>query len=156
MCDQFKGKNFQLAEIVAPVTTTGNLQFNFGNQPQLQSFKEGQGPRVYIKAIEIFSDKAIALSPITAGAPVAPADAIRNAVLTITEQSSQLKMQIPLVILNRITADTGADFVPGVQDLFQFKDLWQVDWSKSYITILAAQGTSYSYLFGVHYDYLPD
>jgi hypothetical protein len=152
MCNGFKSKNFMLVEVVAQVTTAGNQNFFFQQQPQLQSYKSG-GQKVYIDAIEIMSNKALSTSPLTSGTAVATAAALQNAVLTINEAGTLNKLMLPLVLLNRVQAEDGANFVPGVQQLFQFADLWEVDWSKSYITLVAAQGTAYSYLFGVHYHY---
>jgi len=147
-------KNFQLVELI--VNAVGiNQQAYFQQQPQLQSTTGSQN--VWIKAIETFSNQALPLSPITtANAVATPAD-ITNATLTIVESGTENKKQIPLARLNRSFAAT-ATFVPFPPPLFRFKNLYTVDWTKCYLTMVAASvtPTPFSYLFGVYYDYQPD
>lgn len=147
-------KNFQLVELV--VNAVGiNLQVYFQQQPQLQSTTGSQN--VWIKGIEVFSSAALPFSPITTANPVAtPAD-ITNATLTIVESGTENKKQIPLARLNRSYAQAPT-FVPYPPPLFRFKNLYTVDWTKCYLTMVQASttGTPFSYLFGVYYDYQPD
>jgi hypothetical protein len=147
-------KNFQLVELI--VNAVGNnLQIYFQQQPQLQSTTGSQN--VWIKGIETFSNGALTNSPITtANAVATPAD-IANATLTIVESGTENKKQIPLARLNRSFA-SATGFVPFPPPLFRFKNLYTVDWTKCYLTMVVASVTPlpFSYLFGVYYDYAPD
>lgn len=152
----FRTKRFQLVELIITAAVTGNNStVYFQNQPQLQSI---QGDRkIYIKSIETYSSKAIAKSPLTAGNTTAtPADII-NAVLTLSVKGEESLRQIPLCDLNRTIADTGANYAPAVWQQFLLKNIFEVDWTKSYVTVLSTPAAApFSYLFGVHYDYEPD
>jgi hypothetical protein len=152
----FRTKRFQLVELIVTATIVGNNQnVYFQNQPQLQSVL---GDRtIYIKKIETYTNKALALSPLTSGNGVAtPADII-NGVLTLCVKGEEQLRQIPLADLNRVFADTGAAFAPFVWEGFYVKNLYEVDWTKSYVTLVATPAAApFSYLFGVHYDYEPD
>lgn len=149
-------KNFQLVELIIGASITGlNASVYFQQQPQLQSFNL-PNQRVFIKAIETYSSNAVFQSPITPTNPVASPFDISNAVLTIVEQTSENKKQVPLAALNRVWPSAGGNIPPAL-DLFQFKNLFTVDWSKSYVTVLSTAPTRpFSYLFGVYYDYEPD
>jgi hypothetical protein len=146
---------FQMVELIIPVTVAGFNQFTYFNQqPQLQSTTSNQ--TVYVKAIEVFSIQALTTSPLTAGSPVANEAAIANGVLVLNIAGTLKFQNIPLAILNRVTQSPGAA-CPAVYDLFQLRQTWQVDWTKSYVTTVAAPvGAPFSYLFGVHYGYFPD
>jgi hypothetical protein len=146
---------FQLVELIIPATVTGFGQFiYFQQQPQLQSTQGNQ--TVYVKGIDTFSNQAITTSPLTAGSPVAsPAD-IMNGVLVLNIAGTLKFQNIPLALLNRVTQSPGAA-CPSVFDLFQLKNIWEIDWTKSYVTCVAAPTDApFSYLFGVHYSYEPD
>jgi len=144
-----------MVELVIGTNVTGQNAFTyFQQQPQLQSTTDNQ--TVYVKAIETFSIQALAVSPITTGNAVASEAAIQNAVLTLNIAGTLEFQSIPLAILNRIIQSPGAA-CPGVYDLFQLKNTFKVDWTKSYVQTLAAPvGAPFSYLFGVHYSYEPD
>lgn len=152
----FRTKRFQLVELIIAATVAGNnQQVYFQNQPQLQSVL---GDRtIYIKAIQTYSDQALALSPLTSGSAVATAGDIANGVLTLCVKGEESLRQIPLADLNRIFSDTGAAFAPYNWEPFYLKNLFEVDWTKSYVTLVATPAAApFSYLFGVHYDYEPD
>lgn len=151
----FRTKRFQLIELIVPATVTAaNSNVMFGNQPQLQSIL---GDNVYVKAIEVFSDRALAASPLSTGTTVANSAAIRNATLTLLIKGEESMQKIPLTMLSRIFTDTGGTFVPNVYQLFLLKNIFEVDWTKSYLTLVAAPAAPpLSYLFGIHYDYDPD
>lgn len=146
---------FQLVELIISATVTGNNQFTyFQQQPQLQSTSANQ--TVYVKAIEVISSQALTLSPLTAGSPVANEAAIMNGVLVLNIAGTLKFQNIPLALLNRIIQSPGAA-CPGVFDLFQLRNTWAVDWTKSYVTTVGTPiGAPFSYLFGVHYSYEPD
>ena len=146
---------FQLVELIIPATVTGFNQFTyFQQQPQLQSTSANQ--TVYVKAIETYSVQALTTSPLTSGSPVASEANIANGVLVLNIAGTLKFQNIPLADLNRIIQSPGAA-CPGVYDLFQFRNLWEIDWTKSYVTTVAAPiNPPFSYLFGVHYGYEPD
>ena len=150
---------FQLVElIVGPsgVAPAANSSTYLQQQPQLQSYLNGNV--VYVKAIETFSDQAITTSPLTSGNPVATAADIAAATLTLVVKGWESIKQVPLAMLNRMYSDTGAGFVPFNQtQLFLLKDVFEIDWGKSYVTTQTAGATvPFSFLFGVHYSYEPD
>jgi hypothetical protein len=146
---------FQLVELIIPATVTGFGQFTyFQQQPQLQSTMGNQ--TVYVKAIDVITNQALTTSPLTAGSPVAsPAD-IMNAVLVLNIAGTLKFQNIPLALMNRVQQSPGAA-CPAVYDLFQLRNIWEIDWTKSYVTTVAPPGDApFSYLFGIHYSYEPD
>lgn len=149
----FLTKFFQLVELIVKPGSGNNSDIYFQQQPQLQSYKEGGAQVVYIKAIETFSNSALTTSPLTTGSPVAtPAD-LQNGVLTLVENGTENKKQIPLTLLNRVWP-VGPSFEVFPPQLFLLKDFWTVDWTKCYVTtVLAPPVTPFSYMFGVHYSY---
>lgn len=160
----FRTTHFQLAEIIigqqAAVTGTGN-RVPFPQQPQLQSGmtndENGLPRKVYIKAVECFSSAGMTFSPLTQNMPVASPFDITNAVLTLTEGTSENKRFIPLPVLNRAFASAPA-FVPGsAPQLFLLKNVWEIDFVSSYVMTLGVPPVQpFSYLFGFHYSYEPD
>lgn len=153
----FKSDKFQLVELLVGVGVTGNNQdVYFQQQPQLQSFGL-TGQKVYIEAIEVFSNAAVTTSPITTSSPVAtPAD-IQNATLTLVEDSDkEVRKDLPLAMLNRTWPSTPG-FVPSQQLLYLLRNCFAISWTKCYVTVvLAPSVVPFSYLFGVHYSYSPD
>jgi hypothetical protein len=142
-------KNFQLVELVIPANAGANRDFNFQSQPQLQSVMGDK--TVFVKAVETFNNECLTLSPLTATNPVASAAELQIAVLTLNEAGTENKKQIPLGLLNRVW-----DTAPFTWQPFIFKDVWQIDWTKSYVTLVdAGPAQQFSFLFGVHYDYEP-
>jgi hypothetical protein len=143
-------KCFQLVEL--PVLNTGtNFKVAFPSQPQLQSTLGQQ--LVYIRGVEVFSNSALSANPITTTNPVAAPGDITNATLTIVEQGTENKQFIPLARLNRTFAQ-GASIVPYPPPLFRFKELYTVDFTKCFVTIVAPPAAvPFSYLFGFYYDY---
>lgn len=146
---------FQIVELIIPATVVTPNQFTyFQQQPQLQSVMGNQ--TVYVKAIETFSVQALTTSPITSNSPVASEANIANGVLVLNIAGTLKFQMIPLAILNRVIQSPGAA-CPSVYDLFQLRNTWEIDWTKSYVTTVAAPiAPPFSYLFGVHYSYEPD
>lgn len=151
----FRTKMFQLVEVViGAAVVSANAQVLIPNQPQLQTVQGDK--QVFVKGIETFTNQAVPVSPLTTANPVATPAQLKNAVLTLVVKGTENLKQIPLAILNRTFADqtTAANYAPYTWQLFLLKDIYEVDWSKSYITLVAApSGQPYSYLLGVHYDY---
>lgn len=143
----FKTKKFALAEIIVPSTITGaNQRINFLMQPTLQSISNDK--TVWIKAIEVFSVEQLAFSPLTTSSPVATVAAIKNATLTLLIAGTEDLQQIPMAIMCRNINGTSL----GVPEPFFLDNVFNVDWSKSYITMVAAPASPpFSYIFGVHY-----
>jgi hypothetical protein len=149
----FKSPKFQLIECAIGINVTGNMQLTaFGQQPQLQSISGDK--QVYIKAIETYTNDMIPFSPLTPANPVATAADIANGVLILNIMGILEFNLIPLGSLVRIQGTISQS----VFELWQFRQVFQVDWTKSQVqTILKPITTPpFSYLFGVHYDYTPD
>jgi hypothetical protein len=142
---------FQMVELIIPATITGMNAFTyFQQQPQLQSMTNNQ--TVYVRAIETFSVDTLTTSPLTTGSPVATNANIQNATLVLNIAGTLKFQNIPLGILNRNILSN-----PAVFDLFQLKNIFEVDWTKSYVTTVGVPiDAPFSYLFGVHYSYSPD
>lgn len=147
----FKAQNSQLIELIVGANiVSANAQIFFQNQPQLQSISGDR--KIYIKGIELFSSEMLSVSPLTSGNAVATPAQIINGTMSINVFGTLSFNYIPLVSLVRIWSAAGT--TPHQWDLFQFKGLYQVDWTKTYVTLgNAPAGTPYSYLFNVFYDY---
>jgi hypothetical protein len=86
----------------------------------------------------------------------APADLL-NGTLTLNVAGTLDYQQIPLTSLNRAYVDANAALGAAgtnnahVNDLFLFEDLYQVDWTKSYVQLIKAPpgAVPYSYIFQV-------
>lgn len=156
----FKSPRFQLVELIMTATATGALQtIYFQSQPQLQSVTGDN--RVYIKALEVFGRSQILSSPLTAGNPVAQDVDLANAVLTLSVNGSLDFQFLPLSRLNQVQSNNaGGNNTNG--HIFLLRNVYKIDWTKSYITTILAPGSGgttagpLSYLFGVHYGYKPD
>ncbi len=146
---------FQLVELIVPATiTAGGQQVMFQNQPQLQSVINDA--KVYIKAIEIVEATVLAKSPLTIGNANAGYADIQNATLTLSVNGVLQYQYLPLGRINPSQVsdgNTASQYQP-----FLLKNVYKVDWTKSYITTVAAPTLSppFSYLFGVHYSYCAD
>jgi len=150
----YRAKYTSLAEIKIPANAKANKNFNFLFQQQLQTVMGDQ--RVIIEAMETYSEDSMAFSPLTTSNPVATNADIINAVLTLQFGTFQGISQLPLASLCRIIPNQN-NYTPGVFQLFLFREMSKVDWTKSYITLVAdaPTATEFSYLFNICYDYLP-
>jgi hypothetical protein len=155
--DLFRFRNFELIEVqvgqngVAPGAGT---KIPFQDQKQLQSYLGGQ--TVYVKKLELYSDQALAFSPLTTTNVNATATNIINATVTLRVKGRLRFDNIPLARLNEIWADT-ANFVPYTNADFLLEDVFEVDWTQSYVTLLATPGAvPFSFVFGVAYSELPN
>lgn len=151
----FRSKASQLIELIIPAGYAANQFFYFQNQPQLQSVR---GDRmVYIQAISVYNSNHLTASPLTAGNNVASPTDITNGVLTLNVAGTLLYQQIPLVDLVRTAVDNQTAAAVGNarnHDLFLFRDLFEVDWTKSYVqTLTTIADGPFSYLFNVHYKW---
>lgn len=150
----YRAKYTCLAEIKIPANGQSGKNFNFESQQQLQTIMGDQ--RVVIEALETYSDVALTKSPLTNTNVVASAADIANAVLTLQFGTFQGISQMPLASLCRIIPNQN-DYSPAVFDLTLFREMYKIDWTKSYITLVdtAPTATAFSYVFNVFYDYLP-
>ena len=148
----FKTKKFTLIEVFVAASVTGaNSRVYIQNQPQLQTIANDR--TIFIKAIEAFSVEQITKSPLTSGNSVANAAAMKNATLTVVSKGTEDLQQIPLALLCR---NLGSTAVPHVWEPFLLDNLFQVDWSKSYVQMVEAPSGPFSYLFGIHYSEAAD
>lgn len=152
----FRAKRFQLVELKVPAGVTGtNQQINFLNQPQLQSISGGR--TVYVEAIETFNVNDVPLSPFTPGQPIASEADMINGLLTLSVDTGYDFQYIPLATLHRTLSQQTSDISPVVGQLYGVNQVWQIDWTKSYVTMVGAPTiTAFSYLFGVYYRYSTD
>lgn len=149
----YKAPAFQLVELIIPPSAGANTPVYFQNQPQLQSVIGDR--QVYLTAIETYNVYQLGRSPLTPGNAMAGNNDILNATLTLNVAGTLLYQQIPLAVLVRGFLDGSA--APAVNshvwEPFGLADLWQVDWTKSYVQLISAPISvpPYSYVFGVYY-----
>lgn len=150
----YRAKYTCLAEIQIPAAAQAGKTFTFKSQQQLQTVMGDQ--RVIVEAMETYSSAALTRSPITSTNPVAAAADILNAVLTLQFGTFQGVAQFPLASLCRIIPNPNS-YTPAVYELTLFREMYKIDWTKSYITLVntAPTVTAFSYVFNVFYDYLP-
>lgn len=152
----FRDRRSQLLELIIPATIiSANQKVYFQSQPQLQSINMDR--KVYLKKIETYSSSMMNGSPLTSGNAVASPAAIINGVLTLNVLGSEDLQYIPLGDMVNLQADTGAGFTVFSRQPMYFEDLYQVDWSKSYVQLIGIPAaTPFSYIFKVSYDYRAD
>ena len=152
----FRERRSQLLELIIPATiTSANQKVYFQSQPQLQSINMDR--KVYLKKIEAYSSAMMNGSPLTSGNAVASPAAIINGVLTLNVKGSEDLQYIPLGDMVNLQADTGGTFTVFNRQPYMFEDLFEVDWSKSYVQLIGIPaGTPFSYIFKVSYDYRMD
>jgi hypothetical protein len=152
----FREKRSQLLELIIPNTIiSANQKVYFQSQPQLQSINMDR--KVYIKKIETYSSSHMNGSPLTSGNAVASPAAIINGVLTLNVAGSEDLQYIPLGDMVNLFTDTGAAYTVRNWEGYFFEDLYQVDWSKSYVQLIGIPAaTPFSYIFKVSYDYRAD
>lgn len=148
----FFTSRFTIVELLVPAPIAGtNVQVKFTQQPQLQTI--GDNYIVQIDAIETYTNDDLDFSPITGALPVATPARLQNAVLTLSIESTNQQEYIPLASLHRISS--GAAPAPFVRDLWGMDNIFRVDWTKSFITLVSPDaGANFAYLFGVHYRYI--
>lgn len=148
-----KTDRYQLVELVVGANITqNNSDIYFQNQPQLQSISGGV--QVFACGIEVYNVNDISASPLTAGNAVASVADLANATLTLSVNTNYQFLKLPLNAMHRNSSAAGGS---SVQDLFLLNDILQIDWSKSFVTVVAAPGAvPFSYLFGVYYRYSTD
>ena len=153
----FRAPKSQLVELIMPANAAAFQPIYFQNQPQLQSISGDRS--VYIVAMETYSSLHLDGSPVTSGSPMAVPDDLRNGTLTLNVAGTLDYQQIPLITLNRTWQDSNAAPEAAgyanthTKDLFLFEDLYQVDWTKSYVQSILTppRGVSFSYIFNVYY-----
>jgi hypothetical protein len=145
---------YQTIELVIPTGTINGGQFTFNQVPQLQSFYDTRY-FVYILAIDVFTNDSLTLSPFNSNNPVATSADLKNTTLSLVRQGDQAHSEVPLAQMSRITSGTST--TPFVRDPFRLPDEWQIDWTKTYLHLIAApiSAPPFSYIFGVHYSYYP-
>lgn len=149
----YRAKYTTLAEIKIPANAQSGKNFQFNTQQQLQTIIGDQ--RVIIEAMETYSDDSMTKSPLTNTNPVASAADIMNATLTLQFGTFQGISQFPLSSMVRIIPNQSS-YTPGVFNLLMFREMYKIDWTKSYVTLTdtAPTATAFSYVFNVFYDYL--
>ncbi len=145
---------FQLVELQIPATQIQAGQITFAQVPQLQSFYD-TNYLVYALAIDIYSSDTLTNSPFNSNLPVATANDLKNATLTLVRIGDEAHKEVPLAQFSRFTSPGSA--TPHTYEPFLLPDEWQIDWTKSYVHLIQAPVSTppFSYLFGVHYSYYP-
>ncbi len=143
----FRGKKFQLVELIITVQITkNNSNIYFQEQPGLASIT--QDKNTIVRAIVCYSSTGVAVSPLTSGNNVALPSDLANATVTFVVNAKEDLKRIPLCDFNHIINDT-----PSVMVTQQLKALSGISWTESYVTVVTAPPiTPFSYLFGVWYD----
>lgn len=138
-----KIKMFEIVELTIDANNPG--RFYFETQPQLRNQSD---QIIIIKGIQLYLVTAYAFSQVTNTVPgVTAAEAIK-ATLTLYVNGQEDVKNIPLPQLNNIN-DLASPFQQEIQN---FADLQNVDWSKSYVQFsAAAAGSPYVIPFGVTY-----
>lgn len=141
-----KTTKYQLVELQVPATAVAGSRIYFQDQPQLRS---QSGTAVYIESIETFADRALTASPFSPNTTATAAD-LTNGILVLNVKGYEDLQGIPLAVLNRVIPDQN-NYAPAAWSLFELNDLYQVDWTKSYVQMVGAISGAVSYLFGVRY-----
>lgn len=152
--NMYKVDHSQMVELIVPAGTAGfNTRITFQNQPQLQTISNDR--QIWLSAIQTFTTDTIAGSPITSGSPAATAADVLNGVLILKSLGEDRYNQVPL---SRLLGVQSVSTTPWNWQPFLFRNALNIDWQKSYITILTppAGVLPYSYLFSVDYKYTPD
>lgn len=132
-----KIKRFEAVEINVPNGST-LTRFYFPDMPQLRNAK--------IEAIQVYSAATLAASPLTGSALPVLAD-LKKSFLVLYQGDLQLIYNIPLVALNSmVDGSTPYTFeLPNINDI-------DISWTKSYVTLPSALGTTnVAYSFGIYY-----
>lgn len=132
-----KIKRFESVEIPIPTSST-LTKFYFFDQPQLRQAK--------IQGIQVYTPTAITKTPLTGSTPATLAD-IKQATLTLYQGDLQIIYNLPLIAFNNIQDLTS----PSVWELPEMNDI-DISWTKSYITLATAAGTTnVAFSFGIYY-----
>lgn len=143
-------KQWQLVELQVNNNLGAGQRLYFQDQAQLRS---QQGQNVFIAAMCVFVSSAVPNSFLSSLA-VSNIAETQNAALVLNVSGREREQLIPLVELVHLEAP--GTFEPFNRNLFLFDDIYNVDWTKSYVQVAAATTTApFSFLFGVWYDWQP-
>jgi len=132
-----KIKRFEAVEIPVPTSST-LTRFYFPDQPQLRNAK--------IQGIQVYTPTAITKTPLTGSTPATLAD-IKQATITLYQGDLQIIFSLPLIAFNNIQDLTS----PSVWELPEMNDI-DISWTKSFITLATAAGTTnVAFSFGIYY-----
>jgi hypothetical protein len=132
-----KIKRYEAIEIPIPNGST-LTRFYAPDQPQLRSAK--------IQAIQIYTPTVISKTPLTGSTPATLAD-IKQATLTLYQGDLQIIFSLPLLAFNNIQDLTS----PSVWELPEMNDI-DISWTKSYISLATAAGTTnVAFSLGIYY-----
>lgn len=133
--------NYEFVSVSVPANSTGT-RYYFPDLPNLRY--------VSLMGVSVYSNKAVPSDP-NGIANAAVAD-LKNSFLILFANERESVFRVPLVELNRIEAEDGANFVPFVRHLIDFNGQ-KITWPKSYVQMSAAPSvaTAFSFCFGVYY-----
>ena len=133
-------KRFEAVEVNIPNGST-NTRFFFPDQPQLRS--------AMIQAIQLYTPGTLSATPNTGSTMVTEAD-LKKSYLTLYSGDLQLIYNAPLFafsnIISSATPNPYNNSLPEIDNMV-------ISWTKSYISLSSAAGTTNcSYAFGVYYS----
>ena len=133
-------QRFEAVEI--PVSTGSTLtRFYFPDLPNLRNAK--------IRAIHVYTAGTITNTPLTGSTPVAIAD-LKKSALTLYEGDLQLVYNLPILTFNNFVNSATDPYLNVPMEV----DGITISWTKSYVTLPTALGTTgVAYSFGVYYDF---
>ena len=145
-------KRYQFVEVNIPGTVSAGGKVFIKDQPQLRTQTD---QLVIIEAMETYDIAALAVSP--AGVPMPSTANLANTILVLNIAGYDNMQYIPLNVMNALaSADTAVQRIWNTQGKFLFDQLWQVDWTKSYLQFGAAQAGGISFGLGIYYRVVPN
>lgn len=133
-------QRFEAVEI--PVSSGSTLtRFYFPDLPNLRNAK--------IRAIHVYTAGTITATPLTGSTPVSVAD-LKKTQITLYEGDLQLVYNLPILTFNNFVNSATDPYLNVPMEV----DGITISWTKSYVTLPSALGTTgVAYSFGVYYDF---
>ena len=145
-------KRYQFVEVNIPAAVAAGGKVFIKDQPQLRTQTD---QLVIIEAMETYDIAALAVSP--AGVPMPSTANLANTILVLNIAGYDNMQYIPFTVMNALaSSDTAVQRVWNTQGKFLFDQLWQVDWTKSYLQFGAAQAGGISFGLGIYYRVVPN
>jgi hypothetical protein len=132
-------KRYEAVEVAIPSGST-NTRFYFPDLPNLRN--------AMIQAVQLYTAGSFSATPNTGSTMVTEAD-LKKSFLTLYSGDLQLIYNAPLLAFNNIISSaTPNPYTNSLPDI----DNMVISWTKSYISLSSAAGTTgVAYAFGVYY-----
>ena len=145
-------KRYQFVEVNIPAAVAAGGKVFIKDQPQLRTQTD---QLVIIESMETYDVAALAVSP--SGVAMPSTANLANTILVLNIAGYDNMQYIPLSVMNPLaSSDTAVQRIWNVQGKFLFDQLWQVDWTKSYLQFGALQAGGISFGLGVYYRVVPN